>query len=210
MNLRVFAFFALLSTGLALSLEKGRRPKKVCVNESKTKSKTDENKLKTTEEAEQTDDEPECSICLEGFQADGEQRSKRKVVRFQQCGHFFHGECIDRWFTENTSCPMCRRDVLDIFRFDDIDEMQTFTKSKSLKNRLRRALSLFILRLRRALRRVSRGRRQFGRGLRRAWRRFRKAMYTIGTVLSCCLLALLLLPVGIVVSVFKACLGEID
>ena len=207
MNLRVFAFFALLSTGLALSLEKDRRPKKVFVNESKTKSKTDENKLKTTEEAEQTDDEPECSICLEGFQADGEQRSKRKVVRFQQCGHFFHGECIDRWFAENTSCPMCRRDVLDIFRFDDIDEMQTFTNRKGLRK--------FILRLRRALRRVSRGRRQLslrnvGRGLRRAWRRFRKAMYTIGTVLSCCLLALLLLPVGIVVSVFKACLGEID
>ncbi|ESN97514.1 hypothetical protein HELRODRAFT_137876, partial [Helobdella robusta] len=42
-----------------------------------------------------------CPICLEPFQ-DG------SFVFELQCGHVFHPQCIDEWFRNARSCPVCR------------------------------------------------------------------------------------------------------
>jgi hypothetical protein len=47
----------------------------------------------------------ECVICLDIFKKD-EQISKL------QCNHIYHTECIKSWFTNNLSCPMCRRIII--------------------------------------------------------------------------------------------------
>ena len=44
----------------------------------------------------------EFSICLAAF-TEGE-----KLRVFPKCTHGFHMECIDKWFTWNFSCPLCR------------------------------------------------------------------------------------------------------
>jgi hypothetical protein len=52
----------------------------------------------------------ECTICLEKFR-DGE-----KLSKLPTCRHFFHTECILRWFMgeqqrESQKCPMCNLEV---------------------------------------------------------------------------------------------------
>ncbi|PIN03960.1 hypothetical protein CDL12_23509 [Handroanthus impetiginosus] len=46
--------------------------------------------------------EAECCICL-GVFGDGE-----KVKVLPQCEHCFHSECVDKWLTTHSSCPLCR------------------------------------------------------------------------------------------------------
>jgi len=47
-----------------------------------------------------------CSICLDPLvgQSDGNERGLR-------CGHRFHNPCIDKWLTDNRTCPVCRQAV---------------------------------------------------------------------------------------------------
>ncbi|CAJ1859540.1 unnamed protein product [Sphenostylis stenocarpa] len=47
-------------------------------------------------------DETECCICL------GEFRDGEKVKVLPACDHYFHCECVDRWLTLFSSCPLCR------------------------------------------------------------------------------------------------------
>jgi len=56
--------------------------------------------------------ETNCSICqshvledLSGATIEGTWR------RIRQCGHMFHTSCIDRWFSQNIHCPLCRTDI---------------------------------------------------------------------------------------------------
>lgn len=49
-------------------------------------------------------DSGSCTICLETFEDDD-------VVRGLICGHVFHSECVDPWFTRRRACcPICKRD----------------------------------------------------------------------------------------------------
>ncbi|KAL8494921.1 hypothetical protein ACS0TY_019187 [Phlomoides rotata] len=43
-----------------------------------------------------------CSICIEEYS------DKDRVRYLDQCGHFFHVECIDQWLQKNNTCPVCR------------------------------------------------------------------------------------------------------
>jgi hypothetical protein len=43
-----------------------------------------------------------CAICQEGVTC---------ATRLRVCGHAFHGQCIQQWFTMNPRCPVCRHDV---------------------------------------------------------------------------------------------------
>jgi len=45
--------------------------------------------------------EQQCSICLENF------RSGEFLTQLP-CKHFFHVNCVARWFTSSTQCPLCR------------------------------------------------------------------------------------------------------
>ncbi|KAG6519661.1 RING-H2 finger protein ATL74-like [Zingiber officinale] len=49
----------------------------------------------------------ECPICLGEF-ADGE-----KVRVLPKCHHGFHVRCIDKWLASHSSCPTCRRSLLE-------------------------------------------------------------------------------------------------
>ena len=44
----------------------------------------------------------ECPICFEEI-GDGVQL---------KCHHMYHGSCIHTWFETNTTCPMCRYDII--------------------------------------------------------------------------------------------------
>lgn len=46
--------------------------------------------------------EDNCPVCMD---RDEENPEEIKTLR---CGHKFHKECVDRWFQEDGSCPMCR------------------------------------------------------------------------------------------------------
>ncbi|EXB82546.1 E3 ubiquitin-protein ligase RHA2A [Morus notabilis] len=44
----------------------------------------------------------ECCVCFCGFEADEE-------VSELSCKHFFHKNCLDKWFhNKHTTCPLCR------------------------------------------------------------------------------------------------------
>ena len=56
---------------------------------------------------EMTCQDDECSICLcKGDPADWIQLA---------CDHWFHGECILKWFMHAQTCPMCRSSVTSPF-----------------------------------------------------------------------------------------------
>ncbi|KAH7286426.1 hypothetical protein KP509_32G006700 [Ceratopteris richardii] len=56
-----------------------------------------------------TVDDPDhtCGICLEDLQRED------KVFIFPNCDHLFHVACARPWLSTNTSCPFCRKKVLD-------------------------------------------------------------------------------------------------
>lgn len=43
-----------------------------------------------------------CAICQENVTC---------ATRLRQCGHCFHGSCIDQWLQMNPRCPVCRDDI---------------------------------------------------------------------------------------------------
>lgn len=49
-----------------------------------------------------SEEELKCSICLVEFELG-------VSVRTLWCGHCFHLQCVDRWFTERDDCPVCRK-----------------------------------------------------------------------------------------------------
>uniref|UniRef100_A0AAZ3S5U0 RING-type E3 ubiquitin transferase n=1 Tax=Oncorhynchus tshawytscha TaxID=74940 RepID=A0AAZ3S5U0_ONCTS len=46
-----------------------------------------------------------CSVCITEY-AEGNK------LRKLPCSHEYHVHCIDRWLSENSTCPICRRAVL--------------------------------------------------------------------------------------------------
>ncbi|XP_020595236.1 RING-H2 finger protein ATL2-like [Phalaenopsis equestris] len=47
-------------------------------------------------------DECDCAVCLNEFE-DGQ-----KIRKLPVCGHSFHIDCIDMWFSSHSNCPLCR------------------------------------------------------------------------------------------------------
>jgi len=52
-----------------------------------------------------------CMICMEEFE-DGEN------IRLLPCLHRFHRDCIDKWLNTSTTCPVCKKDIVDSLRGD--------------------------------------------------------------------------------------------
>ncbi|CAA7062380.1 unnamed protein product [Microthlaspi erraticum] len=48
----------------------------------------------------------DCPVCLSEFKPEDELRLLPK------CSHAFHVDCIDRWLLTNSTCPLCRDDLL--------------------------------------------------------------------------------------------------
>ncbi|XP_025721805.1 E3 ubiquitin-protein ligase RLIM-like [Callorhinus ursinus] len=47
-----------------------------------------------------------CSICITEY-------TEGNRLRILPCSHEFHVHCIDRWLSENSTCPICRREAVD-------------------------------------------------------------------------------------------------
>jgi hypothetical protein len=51
----------------------------------------------------------ECSICLENISINFDEIIKT------DCSHYFHKECLKKWFLyKSSSCPLCRKDLSNI------------------------------------------------------------------------------------------------
>jgi hypothetical protein len=48
-----------------------------------------------------------CTICQEGLRAE----DTGHLRRIRHCGHTFHQNCIDTWFSSHVRCPVCRHDI---------------------------------------------------------------------------------------------------
>ncbi|MCO5599500.1 hypothetical protein L7F22_053605 [Adiantum nelumboides] len=48
----------------------------------------------------------ECAVCLSEFEEGEEMKT------LPECGHAFHGACIDLWLFSHTTCPICRISLL--------------------------------------------------------------------------------------------------
>ena len=75
----------------------------------------------------QEDEKVNCSICLEELN-DGKEKYELA------CHHLYHKECIQKWLSNHTTCPLCRFHVDpmrpeyvedDIFSEDRRDEIRT-------------------------------------------------------------------------------------
>jgi len=55
-----------------------------------------------------TEEEPECCICLEKYEA-GEIICTSKNT---ECTHVFHKDCVMDWMKNHNQCPLCRTDML--------------------------------------------------------------------------------------------------
>lgn len=61
--------------------------------------------------------EKECCICMESIEeshtssseALAKHRQKNKTIKFD-CNHYFHYDCIFKWFMEKQCCPICRKE----------------------------------------------------------------------------------------------------
>jgi len=54
----------------------------------------------------------QCCICLESYKMND-------YLRVLHCKHHMHVDCCDPWLRVDNSCPMCRRDAVEIFSYDD-------------------------------------------------------------------------------------------
>ena len=44
----------------------------------------------------------ECSICCISLQ------DENLGYKLKKCNHYFHKECISKWFKQHNTCPICR------------------------------------------------------------------------------------------------------
>ena len=51
-----------------------------------------------------------CPVCLEKFK--GLENDINKSIL--SCGHSFHDNCINKWFEDNKTCPICRKEEIKI------------------------------------------------------------------------------------------------
>jgi hypothetical protein len=78
--------------------------------ESKTMKQLQELPMQTWRIKEESNaDHPDCCLCLEPFKAEDR-------LRVLPCSHYFHKECVDKWFASRRfrprSCPTCRSNPL--------------------------------------------------------------------------------------------------
>jgi hypothetical protein len=50
----------------------------------------------------------DCNICMEEYKY----KQYKRILPI--CNHTFHKKCIDNWLKKNSSCPVCRKDFLNI------------------------------------------------------------------------------------------------
>ncbi|EDL29167.1 RIKEN cDNA 4930595M18 [Mus musculus] len=54
----------------------------------------------------ENDEISHCSICLTQY-------IKNSKIRVLPCFHEYHDKCIDRWLSDNSTCPICRKHIIN-------------------------------------------------------------------------------------------------
>ena len=57
----------------------------------------------STFKADQKSVDDGCAICIDGVEIN-------KLMIRLECDHFYCSDCISKWFKNNTSCPLCRKE----------------------------------------------------------------------------------------------------
>jgi hypothetical protein len=65
--------------------------------------------VEVAEVVEEVEVGEECPICLDEFD-DSDEENKSFVT---DCGHKFHGKCLERWLRERDTCPSCRKVLVE-------------------------------------------------------------------------------------------------
>ncbi|CAN4105838.1 unnamed protein product [Withania somnifera] len=52
-------------------------------------------------------EDTQCTVCL------AEYREEDTIRILPSCGHYFHATCIDIWFQQQSTCPVCRISLCD-------------------------------------------------------------------------------------------------
>lgn len=69
-----------------------------------------------------------CSICLERY-AVGDRVARLKNIERgnnrQQCHHWFHEVCIQKWLQHHNQCPLCRMDMICDHRQNKLEARRT-------------------------------------------------------------------------------------
>jgi len=50
-----------------------------------------------------------CAVCQCDFEDNDD-------VRMLPCMHMFHADCVDRWLKDNRTCPICKKDIVQMER----------------------------------------------------------------------------------------------
>ncbi|KAF7274844.1 hypothetical protein GWI33_012491 [Rhynchophorus ferrugineus] len=56
-----------------------------------------------------------CTVCLNNFE-------DKEILKVLPCNHEYHNSCIDRWLSNNRTCPLCRFDLRRIIDDQEEDE----------------------------------------------------------------------------------------
>ncbi|KAK4745377.1 hypothetical protein SAY87_011689 [Trapa incisa] len=55
---------------------------------------------------------PDCAVCLSSLE------DVDMVRLLPNCSHIFHAECIDKWLSLHTTCPICRTEAKPLLRLE--------------------------------------------------------------------------------------------
>lgn len=55
------------------------------------------------------EESPECSICLDVVE-------NNELIKLINCNHVFHKYCINEWKKINNTCPLCRKNISNLFK----------------------------------------------------------------------------------------------
>ena len=72
----------------------------------------------------QEDESYTCSICLDVVED--------KVIHLNKCNHHFHQKCIKAWYAKSNTCPLCRSEIIDIFKAYYRKSDSIFRKKKQI------------------------------------------------------------------------------
>ena len=69
-----------------------------------------------------------CSICLNSIKKEEEDTKKTK------CNHLFHNECISRWLKIKSSCPLCRKFLINSYNINLYLDNKNYENIKLITN----------------------------------------------------------------------------
>ena len=98
--------------------------------ENNNEESCDESEYETDTDSDEEDDDEDCGICLDTIKEDD--------MGVTKCGHIYCYECLKAWTVKQSSCPYCRKKLLqsDIFMLSYEKKKKNVTKEDKKKSEL--------------------------------------------------------------------------